>query len=171
MQAGAETAAVTVAAPSLPAKPRSRFFIVLGLALLALGAFLFWFYANDPTGTLPGFPQVWKGGPMILCSTFLLIIGVLSLVLRRFSLGGLMLSAAAAGLFTAAIQTSVYSFREYETREKNIIILEDKILGDILSRNTRNLTSDRVLAFVGDAYSSGRWPTPPNFDEATVNLV
>ncbi|MBI3832386.1 MAG: hypothetical protein HY291_22875 [Planctomycetes bacterium] len=168
MQAKAEPAA----SEQIPAaKPRSIRFVALGLVLLALGVFLFWSYASDPTGTLPGFPQVWKGGPLILSSSFLIILGAFCCFLKRFSLGGLLLSAVAAGLFTAALQAYVYSFREYDTDEENRIVLENKALGEILARNTRNLTSDRVLAFMADAYSSSRWPKPPNFDEASVNLV
>lgn len=171
MQAMAEPAELSASDQATPRKPRSWRYVALGLALLALGAFLFWSYASDPTGTLPGFPTVWKGGPLILCSSFLIILGAFLCLLRRFSLGGLILSAAAAGLLTASVQAFVYSIREYDTECADRFIMEEKNLGALLTRNARNLNSDRVLLFVADAYSSGRWPQPPNFDEAEVSVT
>lgn len=153
--------------PSAPPKPRVRWFFLGGLGMVAAGAALLYFFVADPTGTLPGFPQVWKGGPLLLGACFLGVYGALLLILKRFSLASMLLSIILSASLTGGVHAYVYSFRESETR-KDSFYLPPKNLKALLERSRTSLTSTRVTAFVLDLYAAGHLKQAIDYDELEI---
>ncbi|MBI3832385.1 MAG: hypothetical protein HY291_22870 [Planctomycetes bacterium] len=167
MTASVETPAENL--PPTPPKPRVRWFFLGGLGMLAAGSALLYFFVADPSGTLPGFPQVWKGGPLLLGACFLGVYGALLLLLKRFSLGAMLLAAVLSAALTGGVHAYVYSFRESETREDSFNLPPEK-LKDFLERSRTSLTSTRVTAFVLDLYATGHLKQAIDYDELVIQF-
>ncbi len=134
------------------AKPARRTwgYRVAGLLLLGAGGAMLWFFACDPTGSLPGLPQYWKGGPLLLGAGFLSSCGVFLAVLKRFSLAALLVAAILSAALTAGVHSYVYSIREVEIRQGGHFGLNHTPLEDFQARSQLTITSERLKAFVQD---------------------
>lgn len=160
------SAAVLAPAPS----GRARFFAaLLGLLLFCGGGWCLSAFVKSPSGQLPWLPGTWKGAPLILGACFGGVYGALLLILRRFSLRGMLLcsilSAALAAGLTAYVQTitetqTIRIVREVPSR------LQDKYL-DVVSRE---ITSQRVLRFLESLHAEDKLARSRDFNSLTVTF-
>jgi len=85
-----------------------------GVVLLAASGALAWMLIVDPLGTVPGAERIWKGAPMILVAACLGCFGALVLILKRFSLGALIVSTVLGAAAASGAQAYVHTIQDTE---------------------------------------------------------
>lgn len=155
------------AAPSRRARLLSA---ALGALLLCGGAWLLWGFAKDPTGELSWLPGTWKGAPLILGACFGGVYGALLLLLRRFTLRGMLLcsvlSAALAGGLTAYVQT----ITDTQTIRGNVCVPRE--FQEAVQRDaTKKITPARIARFLDELREAGKFNGVQDFQSVTIALI
>jgi hypothetical protein len=151
-------------APKLSQRAR-----IAGVALIAAGGVLLAMFVKSPVGTLAawGFPQAWKGGPLLLGASFCTIIGFFLLIQRRFSLAAFMVSGILSAALTSGALAYVRSIRETVSVDTDYKISEKNVQAFIgISRTA--VTPEYLSAFAHDAFARGWLPSGIDFDAVTV---
>jgi len=147
---------------------RDRIVKAIGAGLLALSGFLAWQLIQQPVGTIANLPGCWRGTPLVLGATFCGILGGLVLVLRRFSLGALLVATCTAGFaafstqaFLRTIQDSEALQLEYSAPQPSRIALAQR-LGEAV-------TEVRLQDLLADLKRDGLLEEPFAFDAVLVS--
>jgi len=137
--------------------------------LIAASAGLAAMFVSSPIGTLGkyGYPQAWKGGPLLLGTAFLSINGFFLLIQRRFSLAALLLAGFVSGALTAGGHAYVMSIRDRTTFEDYVPIQPGKA-PDLIALVRKTVTPEYLKAVADDAYTKGWLPRGFDFDSVMM---
>jgi hypothetical protein len=153
-------------APKHPYRAR-----IAGIVLIAAGGALLTMFVKSPVGTLAawGFPQAWKGGPLLLGASFTAIIGFFLLIQRRFSLAAFMVSGILSAALTSGALAYVRSIRETVTVDSELRLPEADIQKFIAASRTF-VTPEYLSAIARDAFAKGWLPDGIDFDAVMVTF-
>ena len=142
---------------------------LLGLALLGIGGAFLYQFVKTPTGWIPGFPNAWRGGPLILGASFFGISGGFLIFQRRFSLAALIVAGVVSAALTSATQGYVRSIREVSTMDTQMTLPAGK-LTEFIARSRETVTPDRLRQFAEDEDRKGWLRSGVDFETAYVTF-
>jgi hypothetical protein len=96
-------------------------FIAAGLGMLIAALLLLHYFTHHSADSLPYYPLVWMGGPLLLVITFLAVCGAFLICLRRFSLAGLMTGALAAGVVSISANQFIAAEQSRSVRPIKVV--------------------------------------------------
>jgi hypothetical protein len=138
-----------------------------GAVFICAAAALFWIFLENPMGTLPGYPQAWRGGPLILGTAFFAIYGTFLLVARRFSLAAFMVGGFASAILATAVHSYVYSIMDIANERSSFAIPHEKTK-EFIEKSRALLSPARLNALAMDLYNEG-YLTSVDFDSVSVS--
>lgn len=134
-----------------------------GVLLVCVGVAFIYAFVRKPTGGIPGFPQAWRGGPLLLGASFFSINGFYLIVQKRFSLAALLVSGIVSAALTSGIHAYVRSIHETVTVRTTFALPSDKMT-EFIAKSHAMLPPDALRQFVEDARASGRLQGNIGFD-------
>lgn len=142
---------------------------VVGMLLVCIGGGFLYYFIQAPTGSLPGFAQIWRGGPFLLGASFFSITGFFLILQKRFSLGAFFVAGFVSAALTTASHVFVRSIREVTTIDLvlNVAADDQKVF---VARSRAQLTAERFRRFVEDADAHGWLRGGIDFEEVYVTF-
>ena len=140
---------------------------LLGVMMLGVCAACMYQFVKTPTGGIPGYPQAWRGGPLILGASFFGISGGFLLIQRRFSLAALIVAGLISATLTSAIHAYVRSIREVATLNSFVNVPPEK-LTEFIARSRELTTPERVRQFADDENRKGWLRSGVDFETAWI---
>lgn len=161
------SAAVLAPAPS----GRARFFAaLLGLLLFCGGGWCLSAFVKSPSGQLPWLPGTWKGAPLILGACFGGVYGALLLILRRFSLRGMLLCSILSAALAAGLTAYVQTITETQTIRASLPV-GSKAQDELLGKLREKITKERVLHFLEALREAGKLEGVQDFQAMNLSFA
>jgi hypothetical protein len=140
-----------------------------GILLACVGGAFIYEFTQKPTGGIPGFPQAWRGGPLLLGASFFGINGFYLILQKRFSLGALLVAGIVSAALTSVTHAYVRSIRATSAVRTTLDLPSEK-LTEFIAKSHEMLPPDALRQFVEDARTSGRLQSNVGFDSAIISF-
>jgi hypothetical protein len=140
-----------------------------GILLACVGGAFIYEFTQKPTGGIPGFPQAWRGGPLLLGASFFGINGFYLILQKRFSLAALLVSGIVSAALTSVTHAYVRSIHETITSSTPVLFHGTK-LPEFMAKSREMLPPEALRQFVEDARASGRLKSNLEFDRVFISF-